>query len=112
MIRNVTAQSDRRIDMTFGISYTDDIPKTERVLLEILGNDKRVFKDPEPIVRLHELGDSSVNFIVRPWVKMEDYWDVYWSVTRTVKLRFDEEGISIPFPQRDVHLYPQTSQEN
>ena len=112
VIRNVTAQDVRRIDMTFGISYTDDIPKTERVLLEILGNDKRVFKDPEPIVRLHELGDSSVNFIVRPWVKMEDYWDVYWSVTRTVKLRFDEEGISIPFPQRDVHLFPQATQES
>ena len=112
VIRNVTAQDVRRIDMTFGISYTDDIPKTERVLLEILGNDKRVFKDPEPMVRLHELGDSSVNFIVRPWVKMEDYWDVYWSVTRTVKLRFDEEGISIPFPQRDVHLFPQATQES
>jgi small conductance mechanosensitive channel len=112
VIRNVTAQTVRRIDLIFGISYTDDIPKTERVLQEILDNDDKVLKDPEPIVRLHELGDSSVNFVVRPWVHMDDYWDVYWSVTRAVKIRFDEEGISIPFPQRDVHLYPQTSQEN
>jgi small conductance mechanosensitive channel len=101
----VTAQSVRRIDLTFGISYTDDIPKTERVLQEILDNDDKVLKEPEPIVRLHELGDSSVNFVVRPWVNTDDYWDVYWSVTRAVKIRFDEEGISIPFPQRDVHVY-------
>ena len=112
VIRNVTAQNLRRVDLIFGISYTDDIPKTERVLQEILDNDERVLKDPEPIVRLHELGDSSVNFVVRPWVNMDDYWDVYWSVTRAVKIRFDEEGISIPFPQRDVHLYPQAVQES
>ncbi|OEU61031.1 MAG: hypothetical protein BA870_08990 [Desulfuromonadales bacterium C00003094] len=112
VIRNVTAQQTRRIDLMFGISYTDDIPKAERVLQEILDNDEKILKDPEPIVRLHELGDSSVNFTVRPWVEMEDYWDVYWSVTRAVKIRFDEEGISIPFPQRDVHLHPQTPQES
>jgi len=111
VVRNVTAQSVRRVDLTFGISYTDDIPKTERVLQEILDNDDKVLKDPEPMVRLHELGDSSVNFVVRPWVHMNDYWDVYWSVTRAVKMRFDEEGISIPFPQRDVHLYPEMPQE-
>jgi len=112
VIRNITAQQARRIDLVFGISYTDDIPKAERVLQEILDNDEKILKDPEPIVRLHELGDSSVNFAVRPWVEMEDYWDVYWSVTRAVKIRFDEEGISIPFPQRDVHLHPQTPQES
>lgn len=112
VVRNVTAQTFRRVDLVFGISYTDDIPKTERVLQEILDNDDKVLKNPESMVRLHELGDSSVNFVVRPWVHMDDYWDVYWSVTRAVKMRFDEEGISIPFPQRDVHLYPQTSQEN
>ena len=60
------------------------------------------------MIRLHELGDSSVNFIVRPWVKTEDYWETYWAITREVKMRFDEEGVSIPFPQRDVHLYQQT----
>ncbi|UCH40590.1 MAG: mechanosensitive ion channel, partial [Gammaproteobacteria bacterium] len=64
-----------------------------------------VLDDPEPIVRVHELGDSSVNFAVRPWVKTDDYFETYWSITRAVKMRFDEEGISIPFPQRDVHLY-------
>ena len=105
VVRNVTAQTMRRIDMVFGISYTDDIPKTERVLQEILDSHEKVLAEPEPIVRLHELADSSVNFVVRPWVKKEDYWEVYWDVTRAVKMRFDEEGISIPFPQRDVHLY-------
>jgi small conductance mechanosensitive channel len=105
VVRNVTAQTMRRIDMMFGISYTDDIPKTERVLQEILDSHEKVLAEPEPIVRLHELADSSVNFVVRPWVKKEDYWDVYWDITRSVKMRFDEEGISIPFPQRDVHLY-------
>lgn len=105
VVKNVTAQTMRRVDMVFGISYTDDIPKTERVLQEILDSHEKVLTDPEPMVRLHELADSSVNFIVRPWVNMGDYWDVYWDVTRAVKMRFDEEGISIPFPQRDVHLY-------
>jgi len=105
VVRNVTAQTMRRIDMVFGISYTDDIPKTERVLQEILDSHEKVLANPESIVRLHELADSSVNFVVRPWVNRDDYWDVYWDITRAVKMRFDEEGISIPFPQRDVHLY-------
>jgi small conductance mechanosensitive channel len=105
VVRNVTAQTMRRIDMMFGISYTDDIPKTERVLQDILDSHEKVLAEPEPVVRLHELADSSVNFVVRPWVKKEDYWDVYWDITRSVKMRFDEEGISIPFPQRDVHVY-------
>jgi small conductance mechanosensitive channel len=104
VIKNVTAQKVRRVDLVFGISYTDDIPKTEKLLQEILDSHESVLSDPEPMIRLHELGDSSVNFIVRPWVKTDDYWDTYWDLTRTVKLRFDEEGISIPFPQRDVHV--------
>jgi small conductance mechanosensitive channel len=105
VIRNVTAQKIRRVDMTFGISYDDDIPKAERILGEILKAHELVLDDPEPVVRLHTLGESSVDFIVRPWVKTEDYWNVYWDVTREVKMRFDAEGVSIPFPQRDVHLY-------
>jgi small conductance mechanosensitive channel len=109
VIRNVTAQTMRRVDLIFGISYSDDIPKTERVLQEILDSHDKVLADPEPMVRLHELGDSSVNFVVRPWVAVDDYWDVYWDLTRAVKIRFDEEGISIPFPQRDVHIYNQNS---
>jgi small conductance mechanosensitive channel len=108
VIRNVTAQKTRRIDLVFGISYSDDIPKAERVLQEIVDSHEAVLDEPAPMIRLHELGDSSVNFIVRPWVKTDDYWETYWSMTRAVKLRFDEEGISIPFPQRDVHLH-QTS---
>jgi small conductance mechanosensitive channel len=105
VVKNVTAQKIRRVDLVFGISYTDDIPKTEKVLQEIIDSHEAVLDDPEPMIRLHELGDSSVNFIVRPWVKTDDYWETYWSMTRAVKMRFDEEGISIPFPQRDVHLY-------
>jgi len=105
VIKNVTAQAIRRIDMVFGISYTDDIPKTEKLLQEIVGSQKSVLNEPETIIRMHELAESSVNFIVRPWVNKDDYWETYWAITRAVKLRFDEEGISIPFPQRDVHLY-------
>jgi small conductance mechanosensitive channel len=110
VIKNVTAQKVRRVDMMFGISYTDDIPKTEKVLEEIIASSKYALKDPEPMIHLHELGDSSVNFVVRPWVNTDDYWDAYWEVTRAVKMRFDEEGISIPFPQRDVHLYTEAGE--
>ncbi|MEM7136532.1 MAG: mechanosensitive ion channel domain-containing protein [Myxococcota bacterium] len=109
VIRNVTHQDKRRVDMTFGIGYSDDIPAAESVLTEIVGAHEKVLKDPEPVIRLHELGDSSVNFIVRPWSKTDDYWDVYWDITRSVKQRFDEEGISIPFPQRDVHVFHESA---
>jgi small conductance mechanosensitive channel len=105
VIKNVTHQDIRRVDMTFGISYSDDIPKAERILEDILAQNERVLDDPEPMVRLHNLGDSSVDFVVRPWVKTADYWEVYWETTRAVKMRFDAEGVSIPFPQRDVHIY-------
>jgi small conductance mechanosensitive channel len=105
VIKNVTAQTIRRIDMVFGISYADDIPQTEKILQGIMESNESVLDDPEPMVRVQELGDSSVNFAVRPWVKTEDYFETYWSITRAVKMRFDEEGISIPFPQTDVHLY-------
>lgn len=107
VIKNVTAQTHRRIDMVFGIGYADDIPKAERVLREILDTHDGVLDDPEPTVKLHNLGDSSVDFVVRPWVDTDDYWDVYWDITREVKMRFDAEGISIPFPQRDVHVFPE-----
>ena len=105
VIKNVTAQRKRRVDMVFGIGYGDDIPKAETVLTEIISSHDKVLEDPAPVVRLHTLNESSVDFIVRPWVRTDDYWDVYWDVTRAVKLRFDEEDISIPFPQRDVHVY-------
>ncbi len=111
IIRNITHQETRRVDMTFGIGYSDDIPKAEEVLADIIEKHEKVLKDPETVIRLHELGDSSVNFIVRPWAKTADYWDVYWDVTREVKRRFDEEGLSIPFPQRDVHIYQETKKK-
>jgi small conductance mechanosensitive channel len=112
VIKNVTAQKKRRVDMVFGIGYADDIPHAERVLREIVESHEKVLDDPEPIVRLHTLNDSSVDFIVRPWVATEDYWDVYWDITREVKIRFDAEGISIPFPQRDVHIYQEDGENN
>ena len=109
VIKNVTAQKTRRVDLEFGVSYSDDVEKTERVLREIVESHEKVLTDPAPNIRLHTLGDSSVNFVVRPWTKTPDYWQVYWDITREVKMRFDREGISIPFPQRDVHFYKQDS---
>ena len=105
VIKNVTAQKIRRVDMTFGISYSDDIPKAEAILLDILTSHEKTLDDPEPMVKVHTLGDSSVDLIARPWVNRDDYWDVYWDVTREVKIRFDAEGVTIPFPQRAVHLH-------
>jgi small conductance mechanosensitive channel len=104
VIRNITAQSMRRVDLTFGVSYGDDFEKVERALTEIVIAHEKVLRDPAPVIKLHQLSDSSVNFIVRPWVLTEDYWDVYWDITRAVKLRFDQEGIKIPFPQRELHV--------
>lgn len=104
-INNITVEHQRRVDMTFGIGYSDDIEKAERVLNEIVAAHPMTLKEPEPMVKLHTLGESSVDFIVRPWARPEDYWDVYWDITREVKMRFDQENISIPFPQRDVHIY-------
>ena len=109
VITNLTAQRTRRVDLVFGISYGDDIDKAEKVLHEVVNAHDAVLEDPEPLIKLHELADSSVNFIVRPWVKTDDYWNTYWDLTRAVKQRFDKEGISIPFPQRGVHVYEQKS---
>ncbi len=103
-IVNFSARPTRRVDMVFGISYTDDIRRAKAVLEEIVNADSRVLKDPAPVVALGALAESSVNFVVRPWVKKEDYWAVLWDTNTAVKERFDAEGISIPFPQLDVHL--------
>ena len=103
VITNVTAQRLRRVDLLFGVSYSDDIEKVEKVLAEIVEAHELILETPEPVIKLHELADSSVNFVCRPWVKTDDYWDVYWDMLRTVKMRFDAEGISIPFPQREIH---------
>ncbi len=104
-ITNYSAMEQRRIDMVFGIGYDDDIRKAKSTLERIIGEDDRILKDPAPTVAVSELADSSINFVVRPWVKTSDYWAVYFDLTEKVKLTFDAEGISIPFPQRDVHLY-------
>ncbi|NQZ91267.1 MAG: mechanosensitive ion channel family protein [Moritella sp.] len=105
IIKNVTHERVRRVDMVFGIGYNDDIALAETVLTDIVQSHAGVLKDPETVIKLHTLNTSSVDFIVRPWVKTEDYWDVYWDITREVKIRFDKEGLSIPFPQQDVHLH-------
>jgi small conductance mechanosensitive channel len=104
-IINITGSATRRIDLIFGISYDDDIDKAQHIMEEIVSSHNLVLKDPEPVIQVHELADSSVNFVCRPWVKTEDYWNVYWDITRAVKQRFDKEGISIPYPQQDVHHY-------
>lgn len=104
-ITNITGSATRRVDLIFGISYDDDIDKAQHIMEEIVSNHELVLKDPEPVVQVHELADSSVNFVCRPWVKTENYWNVYWDITRAVKQRFDKAGISIPYPQQDVHHY-------
>lgn len=103
-ITNNSAQDTRRIDLVFGIGYDDDIRKAKEILQSILAEDERILKEPAPLVAVAELADSSVNFNVRPWVKASDYWSVRYDVTEKVKLAFDEAGISIPYPQMDVHL--------
>ncbi|NDV18022.1 mechanosensitive ion channel [Pseudodesulfovibrio sp. JC047] len=110
-ITNVTANPTRRVDMIFGIGYSDDVLKAKTILKRILDEDPRVLDDPAPQVEVSELADSSVNFVVRPWCKTADYWGVYFGVTEKVKLIFDQEGISIPFPQQDVYLHPVDSAE-
>jgi len=110
IITNVTHSDTRRVDMTFGIGYDDNIEEAQKVMEQILAEHPLVLKDPAPTIKVSELADSSVNFICRPWVKTADYWTVLWEVTRTVKERFDEEGISIPYPQSDIHIIGQNTE--
>lgn len=105
-ITNFSANDTRRLDLVFGVSYSSDLARVKQVLEEIIAAEPRCLKDPEPTVGVLALADSSINFAVRPWVKTSDYWPTYFDLQMRVKNRFDEEGISIPFPQRDVHLYP------
>ena len=104
-IVNYSAQQTRRVDMVVGVGYGEDLARVRAVIDEVLAADARVLKDPAPTVAVAELADSSVNLVVRPWVAAADYWAVKFDFTETIKRRFDEEGISIPFPQRDVHLH-------
>jgi small conductance mechanosensitive channel len=108
-IVNYSTKGTRRVDMTFGIGYGDDIDKARQVIMRIIEKDTRVMKDPAPVVLLSELADSSVNFAVRFWTSAGDYWGAYFDTMEAVKKHFDAENISIPFPQRDVHVYNHVS---
>ena len=103
-ITNISARATRRIDMVFGIGYGDDIKKARDIMVQVMGSDERILKDPAPQVAVSELADSSVNFVVRPWVNAADYWDVKFDLTEKIKIAFDAQGVSIPFPQMDVHM--------
>ncbi len=105
VITNVTAHHTRRLDLVIGISYDDDIRRAKAILKRIVDEESRLLKDPEPKIAVSELADSSVNIVVRPWVKTSEYWNIYFDMLEKIKLTFDAEGIHIPYPQQDVHLY-------
>jgi len=105
IITNINAKDTRRIDLTVGISYSDDMAKTKEILVRLAQEDSRILTDPAPAVAVAELADSSVNLVFRPWVKTADYWAVRFDLTEKIKNALDEAGISIPFPQQDVHLF-------
>ncbi|PCI21667.1 MAG: mechanosensitive ion channel protein [Piscirickettsiaceae bacterium] len=111
-ITNYSTKPTRRLDLVVGIGYDDDIKKAKAVLNELMDEDERILKDPAPLLGLLELADSSVNFAVRPWVKSADYWGVHFDLLEKIKLRFDDEGISIPYPQQDIHLHSPTKKIN
>lgn len=104
-IINYSAKDTRRMDLIFGVSYSDDLDKTRKILAEVADSDSRILKDPAPMIAVKELSDSSVNFMLRIWTHRDNYWNVNFDTTETVKRRFDASGITIPFPQRDVHVY-------
>jgi small conductance mechanosensitive channel len=108
-ITNYSAKQTRRVDMVVGIGYDSDLKKAKEILKEMVAGDDRILKDPAPTVAVAELAESSVNFVVRPWVASDDYWGVKFDFNEAVKLRFDAEGISIPFPQMDVHVHKTTN---
>lgn len=107
-IINYTTEDRRRVDMTFGIGYGDDIKKAKQILTDLTKQDDRILSDPEPMIAVSELADSSVNFVVRAWAKTSDYWGIYFDMQEKVKLEFDRQSVSIPFPQTDVHVYQQS----
>ena len=103
-ITNYSANKTRRVDLVIGVGYGDDLSKVKQVLQQVIDDEPRVLKSPQATIAVSELADNSVNLVVRPWVKTADYWDIYFHLTEVIKLRFDEENISIPYPQRDVHM--------
>lgn len=108
-IKNYSAEPTRRLDLAIGVGYDDDLKKAKSILEDVLAKETRLLKDPEPVVAVSELGDSSVNFVVRPWVASEDYWAVRFDLMQAMKERLDEEGISIPYPQREVTVIEKKS---
>lgn len=104
VITNYSAKETRRVDMVFGIGYDDDIKQAKNIMTDIMEKDERILAEPAPLVAVSELADSSVNFVVRPWVKSADYWGVLFDLNESIKLAFDEANISIPYPQMDIHL--------
>lgn len=103
-VSNYTVNGTRRVDMVVGVSYQDDLKKTRQVIEKVLAADDRILSDPAPTVAVSELGDSSVNFVVRPWTKASDYWNVRFDTTAKIKVALDKSGITIPFPQQDIHI--------
>ena len=110
-IINFTETEDIRIDLVFGVSYNDNIDEVKNICLEIMKEDKRILSEPAPFTGMLEHGESSVNYAVRPWVKAAEYWPVYFDLHEKIKRKFDEQGISIPFPQRDIHIISENKQE-
>lgn len=108
-IVNWSTKGTRRVDLVMGIGYDDDIDKARNIMVGIIEADPRILKDPAPTIAVSELADSSVNFVVRPWVDAADYWGVYFDLNEKIKKAFDDQGINIPYPQRDVHVYQHSS---
>jgi small conductance mechanosensitive channel len=104
-IKNFSANDTRRVDLVMGVSYDDDLGVAARTIMDTISADPRVLAEPQPVVAVNELADSSVNFVVRPWVKKEDYWATRWDLTRALKENLEAAGCSIPYPQRDVHMH-------
>ena len=111
IIKNISAFDTRRVDLVIGIGYTSDIQKAYDIMMNLIKDDTRILSEPAPQIAVSELGDSSVNFVVRPWVKKEDYWGVKFDLTRKIKETFDIQGIEIPFPQRVVHMVSEMAEE-
>lgn len=110
-ITNYSSKPTRRIDLVVGCAYSDDLQAVKTFLESVVQEDRRILRDPEPVVAVSDLAEHSVNFVVRPWVKNTEYWDVRWALTERIKLGFDEHGFQIPFPQRDVHVYSMDGSE-
>jgi len=109
-IKNYSKKETRRIDLVIGCGYDDDLKAVKTFLDDVIRGDERVLADPEPVIAVSELADSSVNFVVRPWVKNSDYWPTRWDLTEKIKLGFDERGFTIPYPSRDLHVYNESTE--